>query len=135
MARSVADAVHLMMAMQGHDKNDGASYKDTTNYVEHLKTDGLKGKRIGVMRELAGYNTELDQVFNRRIEELKAAGAIIVDDLKFPNGRNWGGAMNIPFCCMNSPMACVSILNRVRILSSVHWKTLLLQTRRMPVSP
>ncbi|OZB06603.1 MAG: amidase [Idiomarina sp. 34-48-12] len=91
MARSVADAVHLMMAMQGHDKNDGASYNDTTNYIEHLKTDGLKGKRIGVMRELAGYNTELDQVFNRRIEELKAAGAIIVDDLNFPNGRNWGG--------------------------------------------
>lgn len=91
MARSVADAVHLMMAMLGYDKSDAASYNDTVNYVEHLKTDGLKGKRIGVMRELAGYNNELDRVFNRRIEELEAAGAIIVDDLRFPNGRNWGG--------------------------------------------
>jgi len=91
MARSVADAVHLLQAMRGVDDSDTASYNDTTNYIKHLKTDGLKGKRIGVMRDLAGYNTELDEVFNGRIEQLKAAGAIVVDGLEFPNGRNWGG--------------------------------------------
>lgn len=90
MTRNVADAVHLLQAMRGLDDSDAASYNDTTNYVEHLNANGLKGKRIGVMRDLAGYNTELDQVFNRQIEQLKAAGAIIVDDLQFPNGRNWG---------------------------------------------
>lgn len=90
MARTVTDAVNLLMAMRGFDQSDAASFKDSTDLTKHLRADGLKGKRIGVVRELAGYNSQLDAVFEQQIKALQAAGAVIVDDLKFPNGRNWG---------------------------------------------
>lgn len=91
IARSVADAVHLLMAMRGLDEHDSASFASDLDYKQNLRRDGLAGKRIGVMRDLAGYNSQLDEVFNAQLDVLKAAGAIIVDDLEFPNGRNWGG--------------------------------------------
>jgi amidase/aspartyl-tRNA(Asn)/glutamyl-tRNA(Gln) amidotransferase subunit A len=92
MARTVTDAVILLQAMSHYDERDGASYASAVELTDHLRLDGLKGKRIGVMRDLTGYHPEVDRVFNQQLELLRQAGAEIVDELSFANGRNWNQA-------------------------------------------
>ncbi|MDB6107336.1 MAG: amidase, Asp-tRNAAsn/Glu-tRNAGln amidotransferase subunit, partial [Gammaproteobacteria bacterium] len=83
MARSVADAAALLTVLAGYDPDDPATepLKSQTplDYTQFLNRDGLKGVRIGVMRQHAGFHNEVDGVFNRAIDTLRAQGAIIVD--------------------------------------------------------
>lgn len=90
MARSVRDAVYLLQAMTGYDRQDLASYAVAVDFTEHLRADGLRGKRIGVLRDLTGYHAGVDALFEQQLAVLREAGAVLVDDLKFPQGRNWG---------------------------------------------
>ncbi len=90
MARSVAGAVALLQAMVSFDDNDKQAIKADVDYLSHLKADGLKGKRIGVVRELSGYHADVDAVFEKQIELLKSAGAEIIDKVELPDRRKWG---------------------------------------------
>jgi amidase len=54
------------------------------NYSQFLNRDGLKGARIGVMRQFAGVHEEIDALFSRALDALRAAGAIIVDPADLP---------------------------------------------------
>jgi amidase/aspartyl-tRNA(Asn)/glutamyl-tRNA(Gln) amidotransferase subunit A len=92
MARTVSDAVHLLAAMVGVDKHDEGARKSTIDYVSHLKVDGLKGKRIGIVRNLTGYHPGLDTVFEQAIIDLKNQGAIIVDNADIQTKGQWGDA-------------------------------------------
>lgn len=92
MARTVSDAVHLLSAMVGVDKQDKGATKSAIDYVSHLKTAGLKGKRIGVVRNLTGYHPGVDQVFEQALEVLKKQGAIIVDKANIETNGKWGDA-------------------------------------------
>ena len=69
MARTVTDAVMLL----------GALVEGGSDYSDALVADGLRGKRIGVVRNLAGYNSELDKVFNEALAAMKLQGAELVD--------------------------------------------------------
>ena len=60
--------------------------------AEHLRSDGLKGKRIGVVRSLAGFHSEVDRLFEAAIADLQAAGATVVDDLAFERKEDLGSA-------------------------------------------
>ncbi|HET8817297.1 MAG TPA: amidase [Pseudidiomarina sp.] len=91
LTRTVRDSVYMLSAMVGKDSADSASFESTADFTAHLKADGLRGKRIGVVRELTGYHAEVDALFEQQLTVLKEAGAELVDDLSFPNGRNWGG--------------------------------------------
>jgi amidase len=58
ITRSVADAAVMLDALVGYDKNDpstawGVGHAPKT-YTESLKKDGLKGKRLGVLKTLFG---------------------------------------------------------------------------------
>jgi len=92
MARNVTDAVLLLAAMVKADPNDPNVQPSKINYLSHLKTDGLKGKRIGIVRELMGYHNKLDQAFEQAVEVLKKNGAIIVDNIRFKHQHEWGQA-------------------------------------------
>jgi amidase/aspartyl-tRNA(Asn)/glutamyl-tRNA(Gln) amidotransferase subunit A len=92
MARNVTDAVILLSAMVKADKNDQDVVSSNIKYLSHLKLDGLKGKRIGIARNLMGYHKGLDSVFNRAVEDLKKHGAIIIDDVSFEKKDQWGDA-------------------------------------------
>jgi len=88
MASNVRDAALLLNAMISFDPQDEAS-KAAKPYFERdysaaLKTDGLKGKRIGVVRSLAGFHEAVDERFDQAVKDLRAAGATIVEDLEFP---------------------------------------------------
>ena len=92
MARTVEDAVLMLEAMIGRDERDavtaGADRAESWKLREHLLDDGLKGKRIGVVRSSAGFHSEVDRLLENAIVDLKAAGAVIVDSLELdrPDG-------------------------------------------------
>jgi amidase len=89
MARSVADAATLLTVMAGYDANDPATAPlknaPPPDYRKFLDAGALKGKRIGVVRKLAGFDDEVDVVFERALKVLKAQGAIVVDPVELPN--------------------------------------------------
>jgi amidase len=88
MATNVRDAAHLLDAMVGHDPDDPAAPADRSvferSYAQALDPNGLRGKRIGVVRSLAGFHEGVDAAFDQAIADLAAAGAEIVDDLAMP---------------------------------------------------
>jgi amidase len=89
MARSVADAAALLTVVAGYDPDDPATapLKDAPprDYRSYLDPGALRGKRIGVVRKLAGFNPDVEIVFNRALQVLRAQGAIIVDPVELPD--------------------------------------------------
>ena len=88
MATNVRDAAVLLTAMAGPDSDDPASPEDASlfqrNYANYLDPEGLRGKRIGVVRSLAGFHEGVDAALDRAIDDMKAQGAEIIDDLSLP---------------------------------------------------
>jgi amidase len=97
MARSVKDLALLLDGMAGYDPEDpvtalGIGMVDGS-YTRFLDKDGLKGARIGILRESIGVQSEpgsadfkkVDAVFERNVSELKAAGAVVIDPIVIPN--------------------------------------------------
>lgn len=96
MARTVQDLAILLDVMVGYDSEDPLTARGVghipESFTRFLDKNGLKGARIGILRESMGYNSETDsddfkqvtEVFNNAITELKAAGAEIVDPIVIP---------------------------------------------------
>ncbi|WP_115991369.1 amidase family protein [Cohnella lupini] len=92
ITRTVADAAVLLGALTGVDDKDpitGTSVKKSyTDYTPFLKVDGLKGARIGIPRDFyytSGITDEEKVIFDKVVEDLKAQGAIIVDNADIPS--------------------------------------------------
>ena len=88
MARNVTDAAILLTVLAGSDPHDPATAdadKHATDYTRFLDADGLRGKRIGVVRQLAGNEPNADRVLDEAIAAMKAQGAIIVDPVTLPH--------------------------------------------------
>ncbi|MDP3071353.1 MAG: amidase family protein [Opitutaceae bacterium] len=94
MARSVTDAAIMMSVMAGTDAADLFTLNSlgrvpADNYLGALKKDGLKGARIGVLRDLMG-SEEADQpalaLVDAAIKVLKDQGATVLDPM--PTGAN-----------------------------------------------
>jgi amidase len=83
MARTVRDAAILLGALAGPDPRDiataDAGTKMQKDYTQFLDANGLRGARIGVPRKYFGFNDSVDALMNRLFEEMKTAGAEIVD--------------------------------------------------------
>ena len=86
MARTVADAVTVFQVIAGSDPDDPATAAAAAhlpqNYAASLVRDGLKGARVGVLRfayERDSTDPEIVQVFMRAVDDLRYAGATIVD--------------------------------------------------------
>ena len=93
MARSVADAAALLSALAGPDPRDRATAdaaKHATDYTRFLDPDGLRGARIGVARNLAGFHPDTDHVFDEAVAELKRRGAEVIDPVDVPNIKDLG---------------------------------------------
>ena len=88
LARNVSDAATLLTVMAGSDPNDPATAdadKHATDYTKFLDPNGLRGKRIGVVRQLAGNEPNADRVLEEAIAAMRAQGAIIVDPVTLPH--------------------------------------------------
>ena len=86
MARTLEDAVAVFQVIVGEDPDDPATAaargRATANYAASLVRDGLRGARIGVLRqayERDSTDPEIVDVFMRAVEDLRQAGATIVD--------------------------------------------------------
>ncbi len=86
MARTVEDAVTVFQVIVGSDPDDpvtaAAAAHLPQNYAASLVRDGLKGARIGVLRfayERDSTDPEIVQVFMRAVDDLRHAGATIID--------------------------------------------------------
>jgi len=117
MARTVEDAVAIFQVIVGEDPDDPVTLRtdyvqpglrpaghpsEIPNYRAALVRDGLKGARLGVLRqayERDTTDTEIIQVFKTALDDLKRAGAIVIDpavvDLanvrRAPNAGTCGG--------------------------------------------
>jgi amidase len=98
MTLTVADAALILTVIAGSDASDPAT-KDAdahkSDYTQALDKDALKGKRIGVARFLAGYHIATDAAFEAALEQMKAAGADLVEIKDFPNRREIGAAEGV----------------------------------------
>ncbi|PWU03893.1 MAG: amidase, partial [Terriglobia bacterium] len=86
MARTVEDAVKVFQVIVGTDPDDpvtaAASEHLPQDYVSALDRDGLRGVVIGVLRQAYERPTtdpEIVRVFQAALEDMKRAGATIVD--------------------------------------------------------
>jgi len=89
MTRTVADAAALLGALIGVDPDDAATRASATksapDYTRFLDANGLKGARIGVVRNrLFGSSPAADRLAQAAIDDMKKAGAIVVDPANIP---------------------------------------------------
>ena len=93
IATNVADAARVLSAIAGGDPDDPATAEadqHATDYTRFLDADALKGKRIGVVRKLAGFDPGVDALLDQAIATLKARGAVVVDPVALPHMDDYG---------------------------------------------
>ena len=87
LTRTVEDGARLFDVIAGHDPADSFSEdgKREESYLDRLRADGLQGTKIGVLRALAqpqSSDPEVLALFDEAIEDLRGAGAEIVDPVE-----------------------------------------------------
>ncbi|KAJ7967194.1 Amidase [Quillaja saponaria] len=94
LCRTVSDAVHVLDVIVGFDPRDyeatkaAAKFIPSGGYKQFLVKEGLKGKRLGVVRNpfFNSYNgSTAIPVFEDHLNVLRQKGATIVDNLKIEN--------------------------------------------------
>ncbi|XP_022762112.1 putative amidase C869.01 [Durio zibethinus] len=93
ICRTVSDAVYVLDAIAGFDSNDEATryasyYIPHGGYKQFLNSYGLKGKRLGIVRNPFFQIAEglgLGQTFENHLQTLRREGAIVVDNLQIAN--------------------------------------------------
>jgi amidase len=93
MCRTVEDAAISLGVMTGVDSTDsktlaseGKFHKD---YARFLKADGLKGKRIGLLKSCMGFHYKVDSLFMETAEFIKSQGAEVIElDYELPGEIN-----------------------------------------------
>jgi amidase len=92
MARNVADAATVLQVVAGYDPDDPATVlmkdKEVPNYSASLVRDGLKGARVGILRQAyeqrSGVDTGVIKVFAKAVDDLRRAGATVIDTVLVP---------------------------------------------------
>jgi aspartyl-tRNA(Asn)/glutamyl-tRNA(Gln) amidotransferase subunit A len=81
MARTVRDAAILLRSMAGHDPKDTTSADVPVPDYEVAMGKSIKGIKIGIPKEyrIDGMAAEIETLWSRGVEWLKAAGAEIVE--------------------------------------------------------
>ncbi|MGD1093313.1 MAG: amidase [Bryobacteraceae bacterium] len=72
MARTVSDAALLLGVLVG------------ASYGQALQANGLRGARLGVARQMFGFNEHVDRLMESVIADLKRLGAEVIDPVNIP---------------------------------------------------
>lgn len=95
MGRTVTDVAIALGVLAGVDSTDektlASAGKSFTDYTAYLKADGLKGKRIGWLKNIGGYHAGVDTLIKKAIVDLRAQGAEVVE-IDFSMDRSAGGS-------------------------------------------
>lgn len=90
MCRTVEDAAICLGALTGIDSTDSKTFdsegKFLNDYTRFLKKDGLKGKRIGLLKESMGFHYKVDSLMSQTVNFLKSQGAEVIElDFSLPS--------------------------------------------------
>ncbi len=95
MARTVEDAARCLGALTGIDTEDQLTLesegRSLTDYSDFLKKDGLKGKRIGLIRNSARYSAKVEELVKKAVADMAAKGAEIIE-VDAPRGSGYEDA-------------------------------------------
>ena len=95
MGRTVEDVAITLGTLTGIDPSDSKTLssqgKYKTDYTEFLKKEGLKGKRIGLMKGHRGFSDKVDTLMTKAVAYMKASGAEVIE-IDFPKGENYEDA-------------------------------------------
>jgi amidase len=84
MARTVRDAATLLTALAIGNQD----------YASFLDANGLKGARLGIARKFFENNAPMDRFLSRCVDELKKAGAEVIDPADLPSHGKIGEPEN-----------------------------------------
>jgi amidase len=83
MCRTVEDAATVLGAMTGIDPLDSKTLdsggKFLTDYTKFLKPDGLKDKRIGLLKNLGGFSDRVDTLIAHAVKCMIEHGAQVIE--------------------------------------------------------
>lgn len=93
MCRTVSDAVHVLDAIVGFDPRDAKATARASKhiprggYAQFLKPGGLKGKRLGIVRDpfFSFDDKHVARTFHRHLLTMRKKGAVLVDNLDNAN--------------------------------------------------
>ncbi|KAI9114883.1 hypothetical protein K1719_013896 [Acacia pycnantha] len=94
ICRTVSDAAYVLEAIAGKDIRDegtieASKYVPKGGYAQFLRIDGLKGKRVGIVRDRVFYDfgndTFQQKTFEQHLKTLRQRGAVLVDNLVIDN--------------------------------------------------
>jgi len=83
MGRTVEDVAVCLGSLTGIDSADSktlaSSGRFLTDYTKSLRKEGLKGKRIGVVKNSGGFSDRVDSLMKQAIEDMRSMGAEITE--------------------------------------------------------
>jgi amidase len=95
MGRTVEDAAICLGVLTGVDPDDSKTLASTgkseSDYTKYLNCDGLKGKRIGLLKNSLGYSGMVDTLMMKAIADMKLKGAEIIE-IEAPKTIDYEGA-------------------------------------------
>jgi amidase len=107
MARTVADAAAVFQVVVGEDPADSVTVasrgRPREDYSAALRRDGLVGARLGVLQQAystATTDTQVVRVFRTALDDLRKAGAVVVDSVGVDSLDAWRRALSggcLPF--------------------------------------
>lgn len=107
MARTVADAAAVFQVIVGEDPDDSVTVasrgRPREDYSAALRRDGLVGTRLGVLHQAyrtATTDTQVVRVFREALDDLRKAGALVVDSVGVDSLDAWRRAQSggcLPF--------------------------------------
>ncbi len=87
MGRSVEDVALSLAFMVGIDSCDSKTLTPDavfhSDYTQFLNRDGLRGKRIGRLKNISGFHHRVDSLMDAAVRYMTSAGAEVVD-INFP---------------------------------------------------
>ena len=83
MGRTVTDVAITLGALVGVDSADQKTLASEGNYLNdytpYLKADGLRGKRIGLLKKDMGFHARVDSLIKQAVADLKSQGAEVIE--------------------------------------------------------
>ncbi|XP_010028700.2 probable amidase At4g34880 [Eucalyptus grandis] len=135
MCRTVADAVNVLDVIVGFDPYDDKATREASKYIprggykQFLKVDGLKGKRLGIVKPFPFFDsysgTPFAKAFESHFNTLRKQGAVLVDRLdladfsKIYSDRSEGVAMSAEFKLALNTYLRDLVVSPVRSLADV----------------
>jgi amidase len=97
MGRTVEDVAIALGSMTGIDSADNKTlassgkFLSKNGYAQFLKKDGVKGKRIGLLKKSMGYSDKVDTLIYETVRWLRVNGAEVTD-IEMPEESKYGNA-------------------------------------------